>query len=281
MMMKGEDEESTFCSNCKKDVATSNYRIHEIHCKRFIQLCPLCNDPVPTAELQTHRDTEHQQVKCSLCHKTMEHCKLETHKDEECAQRLLSCCFCELETPCCTLLEHEEACGSRTTRCSDCGKYVMYRDQELHGEICPSVQSTGQGESSEIPCEFCTKMFPEDELPLHQDGCKPLSDLVRRFHPSLHQDLLSYHSSTSHSRPSVHPFLSPLPPQQFGARPLSSPWRSAFAESEDLDEIGSCPVCDCALPYELLKHHEAKCRFFDQQRKMAMSQNPINENTNP
>ncbi|XP_078404420.1 XIAP-associated factor 1 isoform X1 [Cetorhinus maximus] len=314
-MMVVEDKETVFCSNCKKDVAASNYPIHEIHCKRFIQLCPLCNEAVPTAELQEHREREHRQVQCSQCHKKLEQCKLKTHEDEECAERLLRCRFCDLETPCRTLPEHEEACGSRTNRCPDCGKYIMYRDQESHEQSCPGVQNAGQvsapltGETSKIPCEFCTKMFPEDKILHHQDGCRPLSGLVERFRTSLCQDPPSYTPSTSYSHlpstsysqlpstsypqlpstsyshlPSTSyshlfdpPFFSPLPPHQLGALPLSSPGSTTFGESEDLDEIGCCQICDCALPLELLKQHEKKCRFFDQQRKKGMRQKPINE----
>ncbi|XP_072326093.1 XIAP-associated factor 1 [Scyliorhinus torazame] len=258
---------STLCSNCKKDVATSNYPIHEIHCKRFIQLCPLCDEPVPTAELQEHREREHRQVKCCQCDKGIEKCQLERHEIEECVERMVSCRFCDLATPCRTLPEHEETCGSRTGRCPDCGKYVMHRDQESHEQVCPSVQSAGQvsvssaGETVQIPCEFCTEMFPEDQLLHHQDGCRSLSGLMERFRDSLWRDPPSY----------------PDTPSPVGALPPSSEWRSTFDESEDLDEIGFCRVCDCALPQGLLQRHEMKCRFFDQHRKNRMQQNPINK----
>uniref|UniRef100_UPI00398E5B0F XIAP-associated factor 1 n=1 Tax=Pristiophorus japonicus TaxID=55135 RepID=UPI00398E5B0F len=268
-----EDEPSTFCSNCKKDVTTLNYRIHEIHCRRFIQLCSLCGETVPRAELQAHHETQHRQVQCSLCHKSMEHFRLETHTGEDCVERLLSCRYCELETPCRALAEHEEVCGSRTERCTDCGKYVMYSEQERHGETCLSERSTALGESSEVACEFCTKLFPEDQLLHHQGRCQTLSEMVGRIRLSHCQDPLS-----PRLRLPAAAFLSPFPPHPLRAPPLSSPW--AFAESEDLDEIGCCPVCDCALPIELLEQHQAKCWVFDRQRKLGRGQDPINDTDN-
>ncbi|XP_078063869.1 XIAP-associated factor 1 [Mustelus asterias] len=213
----------------------------------------------------------------------MERCKLETHQGEQCVERMLNCRFCDLETQSRALLEHEEACGSRTNRCGDCGKYVMCREQESHQQTCPGEHHSGFAsvpvteKSSRGLCAFCTKMFPEDQLQQHQNGCRPLSRLVDRFQTSLWQDPPFYPPSRSRPRLSYPPFFTPIPREQVGAQAASPPWRSAFVGSEVLDEIGYCRVCDCALPHELLQQHEMKCRFFHWQRRNGLRRSEVNE----
>jgi len=48
----------------------------------------------------------------------------------------MKCKICELEMPFNKLQEHLNTCASRTERCWECNKYVMYKDQKKHKDIC-------------------------------------------------------------------------------------------------------------------------------------------------
>uniref|UniRef100_A0A668A5H7 XIAP associated factor 1 n=1 Tax=Myripristis murdjan TaxID=586833 RepID=A0A668A5H7_9TELE len=105
-----------------KEVAEANFALHESHCRRFLCLCPDCEEPVPKEQLDQHRLDQHTQA-------------------DECEERLQCCKFCELEVPWKELDEHSAACGSRTERCGDCGRYVTLKDQLEHDKICPATQA--------------------------------------------------------------------------------------------------------------------------------------------
>lgn len=55
---------------------------------------------------------------------------------KECHKRAMKCKICELEMPFNKLQEHLNACASRTEWCWECNKYIMYRDQDEHKDIC-------------------------------------------------------------------------------------------------------------------------------------------------
>uniref|UniRef100_A0A672MVH7 XIAP associated factor 1 n=1 Tax=Sinocyclocheilus grahami TaxID=75366 RepID=A0A672MVH7_SINGR len=133
------------CSN--KEVAKENYDLHEPHCKRFLCICPDCNVTVPRDQLE-HGLIFHyvSQVKCKMCNKKMERRHLLDHEmniqSHECTERPPICEFCQLEHPLSNLKEHKVSCGSRTERCSDCGRYVKLMDQLEHAQICSTTTPT-------------------------------------------------------------------------------------------------------------------------------------------
>lgn len=43
-----------------------NFTIHEIHCQRNIGVCPICKEPFPKSDMETHMTAEHCQVSCRL-----------------------------------------------------------------------------------------------------------------------------------------------------------------------------------------------------------------------
>uniref|UniRef100_A0A667ZXL5 XIAP associated factor 1 n=1 Tax=Myripristis murdjan TaxID=586833 RepID=A0A667ZXL5_9TELE len=44
-----------------KEVAEANFALHESHCRRFLCLCPDCEEPVPKEQLDQHRLDQHTQ----------------------------------------------------------------------------------------------------------------------------------------------------------------------------------------------------------------------------
>ncbi|NXA41982.1 XAF1 factor, partial [Eudromia elegans] len=120
----------------KRDVSAANFSLHEAHCLRFLTLCPECDEPVAQKDLKDHQTEAHKQVRCNLCHQGIQQYQLEYHKAKECHERSIKCNICELEMPFNKLQEHLNTCASRTERCWTCNKYVMYKDQNKHKDIC-------------------------------------------------------------------------------------------------------------------------------------------------
>ncbi|XP_043910182.1 XIAP-associated factor 1 isoform X2 [Protopterus annectens] len=195
--------DTTLCSNCKREVAASNFSLHEAHCWRFLSVCPLCNDPVPKEEMKEHQEKEHSQVRCKVCHEYVENCKMEEHEADECKERQMSCDFCELSLPFSVLQEHAEACGSRTELCNDCKKYIRLSDFERHKNSCSLDYKTTNGSKKVVPCQFCKKSYAEDQLFQHQDLCNPLFQYVRGSHSNPNRSLMKKHPSAV---PSELPF---------------------------------------------------------------------------
>ncbi|NWX85549.1 XAF1 factor, partial [Nothoprocta ornata] len=125
---------SVLCS--KRDVSAANFSLHEAHCLRFLTLCPECDEPIARKDTKDHQAEAHKQVRCNLCHHSMQQYQLEYHKTQECHERSMKCSICELEMPFNKLQEHLNSCASRTELCWECNKYVMYKDQNKHKDIC-------------------------------------------------------------------------------------------------------------------------------------------------
>ncbi|XP_010002118.1 PREDICTED: XIAP-associated factor 1 [Chaetura pelagica] len=172
-------EESRFCKNCKRDVSAANFSLHEAHCLRFLTLCPECDEPVAQNDMTDHQTEAHKQT-------------------EECHKRAVKCKICELEMPCNKLQEHLNTCASQTEWCGECNKYIMYKDQNEHKEICQNsglsfhkdvnfqtsetstngtfICPTGTGGNF---CQKCNKSFPDDQYSQHLDTCSAAHKLTK------------------------------------------------------------------------------------------------------
>ncbi|KAI7812856.1 TRAF-type zinc finger domain-containing protein 1 [Triplophysa rosa] len=132
------EENTQFCSNCKHDIPEANFTTHEIHCRRNIALCDVCQEPFPRAELVQHKERDHAEEQCK-CGLKIEKRHMETHQRSDCSHRMVPCQFCDLELAFCQSKEHEDYCGTRTEPCPICKCNVMLRERGIHPALCGSL----------------------------------------------------------------------------------------------------------------------------------------------
>ncbi|NWW29496.1 TRAD1 protein, partial [Panurus biarmicus] len=119
----------------KKDIPAVNFIIHEIHCRRNIEICPYCSDSIPKSEMKKHIESEHVQVTCK-CRMKMENSLLKDHEASSCPLRPVLCQFCDIQLAFNKLQEHELYCGARTEPCARCGRHVLLRELKEHPRVC-------------------------------------------------------------------------------------------------------------------------------------------------
>ncbi|XP_069509517.1 XIAP-associated factor 1 isoform X2 [Ambystoma mexicanum] len=171
------EQETRFCGNCKKDVASANFSLHEVHCLRFLGVCQECGECVPHKDMKEHQDESHTKVKCELCHQRVQQCLLEEHKAEKCEERLITCKFCSLEVASCKFQEHDDSCGSRTELCPDCKKYIMLKDtHHKYSCLSPAAQQDTSTRKKDLQkklrCPKCSTLLTESTFLGHQKKCK-------------------------------------------------------------------------------------------------------------
>ncbi|KAM9733321.1 XIAP-associated factor 1 [Menidia menidia] len=271
--MDGQEATRT-CGQCHREVAEANFALHESHCRRFLCVCPDCDEAVPKEQLSQHREEQHSQVRCSKCRKKMERWRLSDHESDECVERLQRCGFCELDVPWKDLDGHLVVCGSRTELCEDCGRYVQMRELPEHGLTCSgsdqgqdSVQGSdrGSGQGSvqgsgplravsgpphkaqtTASCSRCGASFPAGGRAEHECFVDPRWDGeddedseeeedFSRLGAAAQLSAAYKNTSLTHTRPGTE-------------------------VDGDPEEISSCPHCHLTLPLLTLRWHVEKCR---------------------
>ncbi|KAH9487505.1 hypothetical protein Btru_074463 [Bulinus truncatus] len=125
-------DDTKLCKNCKRDISSANFVMHEVHCLRHIALCKDCNEPVPKADLQEHFKEVHAKIPCEKCNQEISKDAMAKHLAEECAKKLLRCSYCDLSVTKNELGSHMDYCGSRTECCALCRQYIMIKDMLWH-----------------------------------------------------------------------------------------------------------------------------------------------------
>ncbi|KFZ69075.1 XIAP-associated factor 1, partial [Podiceps cristatus] len=273
-------EENKFCKNCKRDVSAPNFSLHEAHCLRFLTLCPGCDEPVAQKDMKDHQTEAHKQVRCNLCHQSMQQYQLEHHETKECHKRAVTCKICELEMPFNKLQEHLNTCASRTEWCWECNKYIMYKDQNKHKDIC---------QNSSLSCHKDVN-FQTSEASTNATFISPTDDqysqhLVSTFETEQENGLSDPPQSSSLAPSScsenatvwkdVRPkgkernqpltskiLLKPPKNKKIG---FPSPTRNglstspqALEDTQSFDMLVTCAYCNILLPLPTLRKHEVR-----------------------
>ncbi|GLD52897.1 XIAP-associated factor 1 [Lates japonicus] len=247
-----------------KEVAEANFALHETHCRRFLCVCPDCDEAVPREQLDKHKEEQHTQVRCSKCNQKMERCHLMDHESDECVERPQTCQFCELVLPWKELDEHCLVCGSRTELCRDCNRYVKLRDQPGHGLTCSaSNNSSGPPQTTSTPpnktkvtvtCKGCAALIAAEDIEKHELECVPATrwDYYEEAKPEKEE---SKGGDDFYGQVTT-PRLS----STYKASSMSGngPW----GDGGDPDQISTCPHCHLALPSVTLRWHQVKCQVY-------------------
>ncbi|XP_005108630.1 TRAF-type zinc finger domain-containing protein 1 [Aplysia californica] len=149
------------CSNCKRDISSSNFVMHEMHCRRHIVLCDHCQEPIPRSELEQHFNDVHAKTPCVLCKMEVAKENMEKHMENDCAKKPMHCQFCELSFPKADLASHFDYCGSRTECCPLCQQYIMLKDMVQHEN---SGCSYPEPKPAAAPASSNTDPFRMEEL---------------------------------------------------------------------------------------------------------------------
>ena len=152
------------CENCQRQIAAENYEVHTLYCKRNLQICPLCQEPVLKREQREHFEEFHEEIECIQCGKKLTMNDEASHLANECGKRQAPCKYCEIMLPRERLVDHEGYCGSRTDLCEKCCKYVLIKDHRNHVNIC-------DGENPYLLCKFCGTLTASNRLATHQQEC--------------------------------------------------------------------------------------------------------------
>ncbi|NXJ76494.1 XAF1 factor, partial [Trogon melanurus] len=262
----------------KQDVSAANFSLHEAHCLRFLTLCPECDEPVARKDMEDHQAEAHKQVRCNLCQQSMQQHQLEHHENKECHKRAVKCKICELEMPFSKLEEHVNACASRTERCGECNKYIMYKDQEKHKDTCQ-----GNGLSYCKDVNFQTREASTNATSICSTAHKLTKVLASQSTSKLSIDPPQSSSSLAPSSCSKNPMVwkDVRPKVKERGQPLTSktllnppknkntgfpsPTRGGLAtapqdlkDTEFFDILVNCSHCNILLPLPTLQKHEVR-----------------------
>ncbi|NXG42366.1 XAF1 factor, partial [Psilopogon haemacephalus] len=258
----------------KRDVAAANFSLHEAHCLRFLTLCLECDEPIAQKDMTDHQAEAHKQVRCNLCHQGMQQYQLEHHQTKECLNRTMRCKICELELPFQKLEEHLDSCASCTEWCGACNKYIMYRDQGKHREICQNSDLSyhededlqASGAAAQATFKECSAAQKLPEVFADQATSKLSSDPPQPPFSSLAPSSSSKNAAVWRDvRPKVKErdkpntsktLLKPLESKEVGFPSPTSP--PALEETQPYNTLVTCASCNILLPLPTLQKHEVR-----------------------
>ncbi|NWS11469.1 XAF1 factor, partial [Pachyramphus minor] len=272
----------------KRDVSAANFSLHEAHCMRFLTLCPECDETVAQKDMEDHQTEAHKQIRCRLCHQSMQQYQLEHHENKECQKRAMKCSICDLEMPFNKLQEHLDTCASRTERCQECNKYIMYKDQHKHKEICPNSGLSYQKYVDFPTCEAstnapCSKLFPDDQYSQHLVSISETEqehDFLVSAPPqssSSSENAMAWKDVRPKGKERDQPLTSkPLKNKQIGflspTRGGCSTSSQALKDIQSFDMLVTCDHCNILLPLPTLQRHEIKCLHWTTLQNAKMKQ---------
>ncbi|KFU94286.1 XIAP-associated factor 1, partial [Chaetura pelagica] len=282
-------EESRFCKNCKRDVSAANFSLHEAHCLRFLTLCPECDEPVAQNDMTDHQTEAHKQVRNATCSSGKFAIISSLHvQTEECHKRAVKCKICELEMPCNKLQEHLNTCASQTEWCGECNKYIMYKDQNEHKEICQnsglSFHKDVNFQTSETStngtggnfCQKCNKSFPDDQYSQHlvstfeteqENGLDPPESSSSLAPSSSSENVMVWRDVRPKGKERDQSLTSKtlLKPPKNKKIGFPSPTRGGLSTSpqplkdpQSFDMLVTCTHCNILLPLPTLQKHEVR-----------------------
>ncbi|KFV59805.1 XIAP-associated factor 1, partial [Gavia stellata] len=293
----------------KRDVSAVNFSLHEAHCLRFLTLCPECDETVAQKDMKDHQTEAHKQVRCNLCHQSMQQYQLEHHETKECHKRAMKCKICELEMPFNKLQEHLNTCASRTEQCWECKKYIMYKDQNKHKDICQNsglsyhkdvifqtseastnatfIRPTGTGGNL---CRKCNKSFSDDQYSQHlvsrfeteqENGLDPPQSSSSLAPSSCSENATAWKDVRPKGKERDQPLTSKtlLKPPKNKKIGFPSPTRGrlstslqALEDTQSFDMLETCAHCNILLPLPTLWKHEIKCLRLTSLKNARMKQ---------
>lgn len=260
------------CSNCKRNVASVHFALHEAHCLRFLVLCPECEEPIPKSKMKEHAEAVHQQTK-------------------DIQQHPAKCKFCDLAVHLSKLDVHESHCGSRTERCPHCNQPIILRVLAQHKEVCLSAKARSEeGKRTVSPgrkthCNYCKQKIPENKDVSHMKQCPALRTVkyLQDGKPKLLPPSLTSQVTGSQT-PTVNKDVRPKTKNRNSSTKqeakdqngtLDLPLRSALQQRAALatgdeaayDIFQRCSQCGILLPLPVLNQHQEKCRRLAHQKK--------------
>lgn len=118
------------CSNCRCDIEESKIVLHERFCTQNIKFCDICQEAIIKEEYEEHclehknNDSEKKEIKPEEERKSLSLNRVMSTK--------IQCEFCQLFLSFSEVEEHEEMCGSRSTKCKICGERIILKNLENH-----------------------------------------------------------------------------------------------------------------------------------------------------
>lgn len=270
------------CKNCKRNVASLHFTLHEAHCLRFLVLCPECEEPISQSKIKEHVDTVHQGVG------PMSSTFPETKESQ---QHPAKCKFCELAVHPNNLDVHESHCGSRTERCPHCNRPITLRALAQHKDVCLSAKGRPEkGKRTVSPerknhCDHCKQMIPENQYASHVKQCVASETVISLRNgktiivPSFIK-IMANEKQASTVRKDVRPktknrngSTNQETKDQNGpvVQPLTSVLQLEAAlptgDETAYDILQMCRQCGILLPSPILDEHQEKCLRLAHQKK--------------